>query len=107
LVWFLVFGASLELGAWNLELHRSSGDENVRAVLDRGAGRFRLDAAIDFDAEPAAVGIAPLLRAPNFFHHLRPERLAAETGMHGHDEKQIDRPEIRHDRFERRRGIQG
>src|SRR5204863_7981594 len=30
----------------------------------------------------------------------------AKTGVHGHDEKEIDRREMRSDRLERRRGIQ-
>ena len=85
---------------------RRAGDENLRAVFDRDLRRFRLDSAVDFDVELAAVRIAPFFCAPYFFHHLGPERLATEAGMHGHDEKEIDGGKVRRDGFERRGGIQ-
>src|SRR6267143_1288185 len=67
-----------------------SGDEDVGAVLDRQARSLGIDAAIDCDLERRLMRLLPFACAFYLGHHLRSERLTTETGMHSHDEQDVD-----------------
>lgn len=68
---------------------------------------FRVDSAIHLDSEAEIFLLLPLRGGLNFGENFREECLPAESGMHGHDEEQVDGFEVGKDGFYRGWRIDG
>jgi hypothetical protein len=67
-----------------------AGDEQVGAGADDVGHRGQVDAAIDFNAIPEAAGFADARERFYFAQRAFDEVLAAEAGIHGHDQDVVD-----------------
>ena len=83
-----------------------ASDEGVGtggAALPAGG---EIDAAVHLEAKGQAAFAAPSVEPHEFFQHVAAEGLPAEAGLHGHDEDEIDFPEIGLDRLGGRAGVE-
>ncbi len=78
--------------------------DHARLITTRGTGR--VNSAIDLNMITELVVFADARGGGDFFQHLRHEGLAAETGHHRHAEQQVDPPEKRPHRIQRRGGVE-
>src|SRR5207237_1123234 len=72
-----------------------SRDEDVRAGPRRDRRRVELDPAIDLELDRQALTVDVFSSGLDLRDHVGSERLAREPGMHGHQEQQVDFPQIR------------
>lgn len=78
---------------------RRAGHQCVSAGIYALGDRFGVDAAIHLDSEAKVFPLSPLCGGLNFGENFREECLPAESGMHGHDEEQVDGFEVGKDGF--------
>jgi len=83
-----------------------AGDECIRAGLTADGAGGEIDATVDFEAEREVALAAPGVDLLELGHHVGAERLAAETGLDGHDEDKVDLVEERFDGGGGRIGIE-
>ena len=85
----------------------AAGHEHVGAGLGRDRRGPLVDASVDLDGDVEALVVDHLACPADLRHHLVHERLAAEAGVHGHEQQQVDLVEVRLGRLERRLGVDG
>jgi hypothetical protein len=94
-----------EFGAVAGFVERCAGHEDVGTGAVALGGGAEVDAAVNFEPPSLAAGVAQCDELLQLGQHVAAKWLAAETGLHGHDQHQIDLVEQRLDRAGRRVGI--
>mmetsp|Transcript_27071 Transcript_27071/g.77675 ORF Transcript_27071/g.77675 Transcript_27071/m.77675 type:complete len:244 (-) Transcript_27071:130-861(-) len=67
-----------------------AGDQGIGACVDELVCVLRADPAVDLDPRVDALGLAHLLQLLDLVHLRLDEALAAEPGVHGHDEDELN-----------------
>ena len=76
---------------------RSAGHESIGADGATFGGGGEIDAAVDLESEVEAAGRAPVAELGDLREHVTAEALAAEAGLHGHYQHEIDKRQQRLD----------
>jgi len=85
---------------------RIAGDEQVRTGFNDGGDSFEIDAAVDFNVEVEAELFTDLGELANLVEREGNEFLAAEAGVHAHDEDVVNHGQNVTQQQDRRGGIE-